>query len=283
MLRFQATAVSVSMVLAGCSGAATSADIGAGLARTESSQSFVRLANATSDAPPLDVCLRAHGAAADAPFDIGPLFETRGLSAGVAYAQASAYFAVTAGPYDLRVIAGDAPDCRTALDGIPDRTDLPSLDPNGYATIVATGSLAKSFFAVDLYRDDRVVSDRASKVRFIHATVAAPALDLGTKSGEAFAPIFTGVSFRSAASGGDVDSNGFVEASPSEDPTVALRVATKPYDVLTASGIALTPGTIMSMFSIGVAGSRGRLVPSLLACADLDASRAPLASCSVAP
>ena len=299
--------VLATILLAGCSGAAPNGEVNAGRARTEvpevataasstlarlpaelptadvvSPSSLLRVVNATSDAPPLDFCLRARGAL-DAPFDVGPLLLTQGLSGGLAYGEVSAYVAVLPGAYDARIVAGGASDCATALDGIPDRSDVPSLEPDGYATLVAVGSLAKSFFGMDLYRDDRTVSQGNAKVRFVHATVAAPALDVGTKSGEEFAPLFGGVAFRTAAAGAGVDENGFVETPPNDTPTFALRVAGKSFDVLSLSGPALAADSITSMFSIGVAGMKGRLVPAVVACADLDTSRAPLSTCTTAP
>src|SRR4051812_31979114 len=43
----------------------------------------VRIANLTSDAPLLDVCLRLRGGDASAPFDIGPVLRGNGLEGGL--------------------------------------------------------------------------------------------------------------------------------------------------------------------------------------------------------
>jgi hypothetical protein len=242
-------------------------------------KTFLRLVNLISDAPAFDVCLRTHGGDPSAPFDLGPLLERHGVTSGLSYPEASGYIAVAPGAYDLRVVAADAADCSTRLDGIPDRVDLRPLDPNGHASLVAVGSLAKSFFALDVHADEVTAAPDRAKLRFIHDTVAAPALDVGTRAGASFTPLFAGVPFRSA---GAADSDGYLELAPTTEATLVLRVAGRTFDTLSVPGFSLDEGTVTTVFSIGVAGAGGALLGSVLRCADGDESRA-LSPCVTAP
>src|SRR3984957_12958308 len=79
---------------------------------------MVRFAQLSPDAPALDVCLAPHGSGAYQ----GPLFaqfaEDAGLAAdgggpGLSFATVSAYFAVDAGAYDVRLVPAGATTCTT--------------------------------------------------------------------------------------------------------------------------------------------------------------------------
>jgi len=261
---------------AGCSG---TADAEAASRASSTATALVRVVNLVSDAPALDVCLREHSVDPSAPFGVGPLLASSGLTAGLAYPQASAHVAVPPGTYDLRVVAAHATDCATPLAGIPDRANAGTFEPGHYASLVAVGSLAKSFWAVDVLSDEPAPTPGRAKLRFVHDTMAAPALDVGMGGGGAFVPLFTGVSFRSAGTG---DANGFVDVAPSSS-TLVLRVAGRTFDTLSVPGFALREGTVTTVFSIGVAGAGGNLLGSMLRCDDADTSHAPLANCSVVP
>jgi hypothetical protein len=99
-------------------------------AQASAPQSFLRVAQASPDAPPLDVCVAPHGtgvfqgplvgqfaaaAAGDAggsgdsavPADAGAI--------GLAYAQVSAYVPVAPGQYDVRLVAAGATSCSVPL------------------------------------------------------------------------------------------------------------------------------------------------------------------------
>jgi hypothetical protein len=264
---------------AGCSGAgdgvapvhASAIEPGGG---TSSTDAFVRLVNLVSDAPAFDVCLRTHGTDPSSPFDVGPLF-----ARGIASSEASAYVGIAPGAYDVRIVPGGASDCATRLDGIPDRTDAPTFEPQGYASIVAVGSLGKSFLGLDVHADERSVSPGRAKLRFVHGTMAAPALDVGTGAGDGFVPLFAGVSFRSVGAG---DANGYVEIAPNSDATLVLRVAGRTFDTLTVPGFAFADETITTLFSIGFAGQGGKLVGSMLRCSDAP-NDVSASSCAVVP
>jgi hypothetical protein len=152
--------------------------------------------------------------------------------------------------------------------------------PQGYASLVAVGSVKKEFVAIDVLSDEPAPSPDRAKLRFVHDTVAAPALDVGMEGGSAFVPLFTGVSFRATGTG---DAGGFVEVAPASDPTLVVRVAGRSNDLLSVPRFALDAGTVTTVFSIGVAGAGGSLLGSMLRCDDGDTSRAPLATCSVVP
>jgi hypothetical protein len=277
---FVTAVASIAIGSLGCSGAAPETDprVAPGGGASLSAATFVRLVNLISDAPAFDVCLRAHADDPSAPFETGPLLAAHGLSGGLAYPQASAYVEIAPGAYDLRVVAAGAIDCAARLDGIPDRTDLRSLESGGFASLVAVGSLAKSFFALDVHGDEPPTTERA-KLRFVHDTVAAPALDVGTGVGDTFAPLFTSVPFRAA---GAADANGYLDVEPT-DATLVVRVAGRAFDTLTVPSFALAPATSTTVFSIGVAGQGGSLLASVLRCADGEASAASLSNCSVVP
>src|SRR5262249_6731469 len=130
---------------------------------------------------------------------------------------ASAHVAVAPGAYDLRVVPAGAVDCAARLDGIPDRIDLGTFEALDHASLVAVGSLAKSFFAVDVLSDEATASPGRAKLRFVHDTMAAPALDVGMDNGGTYVPLFEGVSFRSSGVG---DANGFRDVEPASDPTL---------------------------------------------------------------
>jgi hypothetical protein len=82
-------------------------------------QPMVRFAQLSPDAPPLDVCLAPHGTGMFA----GPLLEQLAEDAGLApdanapglsFADVSAYFAIDAGSYDVRLVPAGSTTCAQA-------------------------------------------------------------------------------------------------------------------------------------------------------------------------
>src|SRR5260221_4002271 len=217
-------AIGLSIAAGACSGAPQTASTEAPIASTETStaSALVRVANLTSDAPAFDVCLRVHRSDASAPFDIGPMLNGRGLRRGLSYPEVSAYVPLPPATYDVRIVAGGANDCAASLGGMPDRLDLPGLTAGSHATFVGVGSLGKELFALDVHFDDREVAVDRAKLRFVHASPAVPALDVGLGAAESFAPVFTNVAFRPAGRGDVIDANGYREVSPSSDPSLVV-------------------------------------------------------------
>jgi hypothetical protein len=257
---------------------------GAGaIAEAPASSALVRVANLTSDAPALDVCLRVHGADTSAPFDIGPMLRGRGLAGGLSYPEVSAYAPLPPATYDVRIVAPGANGCAASLGGMPDRLDLPAFEAGSRATLVGVGSLGKELFALDVHDDDREVNADRAKLRFVHASPAVPALDVGLGAADSFAPVFTNVAFRAVGGGDGVDANGYRDVPPFSDPSLVVRVAGRTFDTLTAPGFGVAAGNIVSLFSIGVGGSGGALLKSLLVCQDGGQSSGALSSCNVIP
>jgi len=105
-------------------GAAANVDAGTGDSggddsSPEPAQTWFRIAQLSPDLPPIDFCVALHGTATFR----GPLLAALAASpgagdaatTGLSYAQVSAYFAVTPGQYDLRIVAAGAADCSVAL------------------------------------------------------------------------------------------------------------------------------------------------------------------------
>jgi hypothetical protein len=264
-------------VTVGCSGAVDAEETDQA---STTASAFVRIVDLVSDAPAFDVCLRAHSSDAAAPFEVGPLLASHGAPGGLSYPGASAHLAVSPGTYDVRIVPARAPDCAASLDGIPDSAQAGKIEAGRYASLVAVGSLAKSFFAIDAVSDEPAPSPGRAKLRFLHDTVAAPALDVGLGTGAAFVPLFTEVSFRSIGSG---DASGFRDVEPSADSTLVLRLAGRALDTLSVPDFVLAEGTVTTVFSIGVAGTGGKLLGSMLRCSDDDAPGAAMSTCRVVP
>ncbi len=105
-------------------GATPNADAGAGESGGDDSspepqQTFLRVAQLSPDLPPIDVCVAVHGTTT---FQ-GPVLaalaasagDTDAATAGLSYAQVSAYLSVAPGQYDLRIVAAGAADCSATL------------------------------------------------------------------------------------------------------------------------------------------------------------------------
>src|SRR5262249_54235782 len=121
-----------------------------------------------------------------------------------------------------------------------------------------------------------------TKARFIHASPGTPNLDLGFGTSEGFALLFGNVAYGSAGAGTGIDANGYLQGPPVSSQTLVTRVTGDPTDVLLVQNFTLPAGAIASIFAIGVVVSVTTPL-KLLICQDLDASKAPLANCSVKP
>lgn len=278
---------------------------------------FLRVAQLSPDLPAIDICAAPHGtagfqgplvaqlASADAGAD--------SAAPGLGYAQVSGYVALSAGQYDLRIVAAGAPDCSASLAGtagdagsadagsadggvdavagIPDKTHLPPLAPNAYATLLIAGELwptgGERGFTVVTIADDSVLAGGAASLRAVHAMPGAPALDFGLgSSATQWTPLFTGVGFATASmragpSAGAVDPDGYLPIAPLSAQAVSGRASSRATgDAALANAVTIDPGAIATVFAIGKAGDAAH-PPALLFCTDNAPSGGILSDCGV--
>src|SRR5262245_58603572 len=158
----------------------------------------VRVAHLSPDAPNVDFCVAPHGTG---DFT-GPILATNGHLTGLPYGNVTKYFDLDADQYDVRLVAPGAADCKTALGGLPDFTDLPNLPPETSATIAAEGLVAfgsTTPFALHLYIDDTAVPADMAKLHFIHTSPGTPPIDVGLGGGALFASVFSDIAYGNAA------------------------------------------------------------------------------------
>src|SRR5580698_3335023 len=87
-------------------------------------QAMVRFAQLSPDAPALDVCLALHGTGAYQGPLLAQFAEDAGLAAdagapGLSFATVSAYLAVDAGAYDVRLVPAGATTCTMGATATP--------------------------------------------------------------------------------------------------------------------------------------------------------------------
>jgi hypothetical protein len=177
----------------------------------------VRVAHLSPDAPPVDVYVNS----------------TKALS-GVSFKDISSYLPVPAGSANFRVTPANA-----ASPVVIDATV--NLNEGGNYTVAATGLLASIQPLV--LEDDRGTTGQ-SKVRFVHASPDAPAVDLAVTGGPV---LFSGVSFRQASGYPQVAPATYdLEARPAGTSAVALAVP----------GVTLRPGTNYTVFAVGLLSNK---------------------------
>ncbi|HEY1694423.1 MAG TPA: DUF4397 domain-containing protein [Polyangiaceae bacterium] len=264
-------------------------------------QAFVRIAQASPDAPSLDVCVAPHGSGS---FE-GPLLAQLAVSLagdagapadaaapGLAYAQVSAYVALDPGAYDVRVVAAGNPCASLPL--LPDRTDLPALAAGTYATLLlagetATGDAGAPIGLTALF-DDATLPGGGALLRAVNAAPEEPLLDFGLGEAATWLPVLTNVGFGAASAQtapgeGSVDANGYVPADPTAPGGQAFSARVSSSDAGTnfasAGSVAIDLGAIATLVAIGRAGDAAH-PPALLVCIDDAPAGGLLADCSVA-
>jgi hypothetical protein len=173
----------------------------------------VRVAHLSPDAPAVDVYVNG----------------SRVVS-GAAFKDVTGYLAVPAGSASIRVTPAGA-----TSPAVIDATV--SLGAGGTYTVAATGVLASIEPLV--LEDDRGTTGQA-KVRFVHASPDAPAVDIAVTGGPV---LFANVPFRQATAYPQVAPSTYnLEARPAGSTTVALRV----------EDVALNAGTNYTIFAVGL-------------------------------
>jgi hypothetical protein len=173
----------------------------------------VRIAHLSPDAPAVDVYVNGSRAVSVAAFK-----------------DVTGYLPVTAGSVNIRVTPAGA-----TSPAVIDATV--SFNAGGNYTVAATGLLAG--IQPIVLQDDRGTTSQA-KVRFVHASPDAPAVDIAVTGGPV---LFANVPFRQATPYPQVAPATYdLEARPAGSSAVALQVP----------GVALSSGTNYTIFAVGL-------------------------------
>jgi hypothetical protein len=202
----------------------------AGFALARGNEARVRVVHASPDAPAVDVLV--NGA-------IG--FQS------VAFGEVTSYASLPAGQYDVQVVPSGASS--------PVVIDLPgtNLFYNTDYTVIAVGSLA-GIEPLAIVDDNRPTPVPFSRVRFVHASPDAPAVDIAVKNGPI---LWSNVSFKGAG--------GYLKL-PSGTYDLQVRLGGTGTVALELPGIVLKGGTTYTAYAVGYAASS----PSLTAILSVD-------------
>ena len=208
--------VTVAAVLALAATSAVSIPVSA-----QSVSAQVRVIHASPDAPAVDIYVDA----------------TRAL-AGVPYKAVSSYLNVPAGDRRVQVRpAGADPSSAAVIDAI--------VTPQGGRsyTVMATGALA-NIAPVVIADDLTAPAPGKGKVRVIHASPDAPAVDIAVKNGPV---LVSNLSFRSATPYLQLDPGTYdLEIRPAGTTTVAVPLP----------GVHVEAGKVVSAIAVGFLGGR---------------------------
>ena len=177
----------------------------------------VRVAHLSPDAPAVDVYVNG----------------SRAVS-GAAFTDVTGYLPVPAGSVNIRVTPAGATG-----PAVIDATV--SLNDGGNYTVAATGLLAG--IQPIVLEDDRGTTGQA-KVRFVHASPDAPAVDIAVTGGPV---LYANVPFRQATAYPQVAPSTYdLEARPAGSTAVALQV----------EDVTLRPGTNYTIFAVGLLSNK---------------------------
>ena len=177
----------------------------------------VRVVHMSPDAPAVDVLVDGQKAIDD-----------------LAFKSATEYAALPAGRRDVQVTPADQNETAVIAVMLP-------LQAGQDQTVVAVGRVAE-IGALPLQDDNQPPAAGKAKVRFVHASPDAPAVDVAVAGGPV---IFPNVAFKGVAGYREVDAGTYnleVRAAGTND--VALGVP----------NVALQPGQIVTIFAAGLAG-----------------------------
>ncbi|MGH1363252.1 MAG: DUF4397 domain-containing protein [Calditrichia bacterium] len=184
----------------------------------ETPKTSIRVIHASYDAPAVDILI--NNAAS-------------GI-AGLAYTETSGYAEIDAGTYNIKVVAAG-----TTSPAVID-ADLTFAENESY-TILAVGSLADGSITAILDTDDRTPSSTQAKVRAIHASPDAPAVDIKLNDG-AGAAVFAGAPFKGITDYVAVDAADYSFAITPAGATAEVRL----YDP-----IAVAAGNVYTVVAHG--------------------------------
>lgn len=190
----------------------------------------VRVAHLSPDAPAVDVLVGTDDMTKDA------------VLTNVSFPAVSDYLSVSDGTYFIDVAAAG--------------TTAPVIDVNGVAlsgdlTIAAVNNLANIEPIVLL--DDRQTVAGKAKLRAVHASPNAPAVDIFV-DGAGLLPALTNLAFK--------ESTDYLELDPGAY-TFRIRATGSTDDVFVVEDLALSAGTNYSAFAIGELGASFSVLPTV--------------------
>jgi hypothetical protein len=178
----------------------------------------VRVAHASPDAPDVDVYVAG-----------------KRVLSGVPFGAVSQYLEIPAGTATLTITAAGDPDT-VAFEGEV------TIDADTDYTVAALGELTAETFTPHVYVDDNSVEQGRARLRIIHASPDAPAVDVTVD--DAGTTLVDGLSFRSASD--------YLSLQPGQ-PTVEVRPDTadndNPFDA--EFDLQLRPGRVYTTFANG--------------------------------
>ena len=187
----------------------------------------VRVVHASPDAPPVDV-----------------LVDGRRALSGIEFGDVTSYATLRAGRYGVEVVPAGA-DAPVVIDLTGTRAV--NLFYNRDYTMVAVGKL-DAIEPLLLADDNRPLPPHKARVRFVHASPDAPAVDVAVTGGPT---VFANVAFKGVSDFVDVPADTYdLEVRPAGTLTAALTVP----------GVVLLPGTTYTIFAMGLL-SQGTLTP----------------------
>ncbi len=264
-------------------------------ARSGPPQAFVRIADWSADAPAsgFDVCLAPRGTQSWIGPILGHDFDAGTLGGGgpngVQFPWVTAYVGVAPGTYDLQLVQAGARSCAAGV--IPTTTGLPTLQANQHETFVLAGDVHATdndpSLKVAAVSDDTTVADGHAAVRFINASPALAAADVGTGSlaNHNFALVFAYVGFGTAAqqtsAGGSIDPNGYVTMAPLSGVEFSAHAPDGTVDVASAAHVSAASGAVVTLALVH--GENGGLPPQILACTDNATPEGALTPCTILP
>jgi hypothetical protein len=177
----------------------------------------IRVVHASPDAPDVDICANGTAAFTDAGFP-----------------SATQYATVEEGTYQIRVV-GAGGGCEGG--GVIDAA-LPL--PADSATTVVALNLLMDIEPLVLEDDNSAPTMGMAKVRFVHASPDAPTVDITLTDGT---PLFDNVSFKEVGN--------YIEA-PAGTLDLEVRDESGTTVVLTLEDVTLEPGTVYTVYAIGL-------------------------------
>jgi len=253
----------------------------------------VRVAHLSPNAPAVDFCVKAMGAA-DSTY-AGPVLESLGIAPGAAFPAVTGYIPLAPGAYTVRLVAADATNCATSLAGLPSY-DLPNLPAGARATVGAVGRVgdtgATAFRLTPFVDGNTQPLPNRVHLRFLHTAPGVPAVDVGVLAGTTFTPVFSNTAFPNvAATMGAEMGTGYLPIDPIMGATLAVRATGSTDNALTLTNVSLAGslyGTAVSVFAIGeLPGAMGQGAGnrrlSAFVCQDRVAATGSIAPCARLP
>jgi Domain of unknown function (DUF4397) len=251
---------------------ATAKGDGAGLMVATGPTAYLRIADWSPDAPPVDFCLAAPDSGAYYGPLLGTAFVTDGSAPAIAFPNASAYMGVPAGSFDARIVPAGATGCTAGLGGEVHGVALPA---NGYTTLGLAGRTASGAQGLRgvWFADDSRSAGGKTAVRFIQAEPLIGRATFAFSSSPQLAPFFSETApYAGLGAGSDagVDNGGYANIAPLSAATLAVTVdaGDASTNVATAT-VSAAAGSVLSFVLVAVPGAdSGPPVPAILECVD---------------